>query len=98
MARYDIYKNPDGGYLLDVQADLLGVLTTRVVVPLLPYERAPQPAERLNPVFDIDGKSFVMTTQFLAAVPSAILIGPVDNFLRHHDQIVAALDMVFHGF
>ena len=34
MARFDIYPNPVGaGYLLDIQADLLSGLNTRVVVP-----------------------------------------------------------------
>ena len=42
MARFDVYRNPEGsGYLLDVQADLLSDLNTRVVVPLIPAELAP---------------------------------------------------------
>jgi toxin CcdB len=37
MARFDVYENPDGpGSLLDVQAELLDPLNTRVVVPLTP--------------------------------------------------------------
>lgn len=45
MARFDIYENPAcPGYLLDVQADLLDGLNTRMVVPLLPMEAAPRPA------------------------------------------------------
>lgn len=51
MARYDVYPNPDGGYILDVQADLLDDLTTRVVVPLMMATLAPSPAKRLNPIF-----------------------------------------------
>jgi len=54
MARFDIVDNEGGGgYLLDVQSDLLGGLNTRVVVPLLPQSSAPSPAQRLNPVFSI---------------------------------------------
>jgi toxin CcdB len=35
MARYDLYRNErEGIYLLDVQADLLDHLNTRVIVPL----------------------------------------------------------------
>jgi toxin CcdB len=34
MARFDVYRNPAGaGCLLDIQADLLSHLNTRVVVP-----------------------------------------------------------------
>ena len=50
MARFDLYHNPDGGYLLDVQTDLLNHLNTRMVVPLLPMQTAPKPAATLNPV------------------------------------------------
>ncbi|MCG8512081.1 MAG: CcdB family protein [Rhodospirillales bacterium] len=99
MARHDVYPNPDGpGYLLDVQADLLDGLNTRIVVPLFPETNAPQPAARLNPVFQIEGRRVVMTTQFLAAVPAAILKTPVTNLSNHFAQITDALDMAFHGF
>nr|WP_084591089.1 CcdB family protein [Desulfonatronovibrio magnus] len=39
MSRFDVYPNTGGyGSLLDVQADLLSHLNTRVVVPLLPVD------------------------------------------------------------
>ena len=70
MARYDLYAAPDGkGWLLDVQADLLDHLNTRVVVPVLPLVRAPKPARRLNPVVVIEGMECVMLTQFLGVMP-----------------------------
>ncbi|MFN3591725.1 MAG: CcdB family protein, partial [Thermaurantiacus sp.] len=70
MARLDVHVRADGapGYLLDCQADLLSHLNTRLVVPLLPLDAAPKPADRLNPVFDIAGTAHVMVTQFAAAV------------------------------
>ena len=99
MARYDIAGNPDGhGYLLDVQSDLLDGLNTRVVVPLLPLSDAPSPAERLNPVFEIDGGSFVMATQFLAAVPASLMASPIANASKRSNEITNALDMLFQGF
>ena len=73
MGRYDVYAAPGQGrssYVLDVQADLLQELGTRVVVPLLPPDRAPKPARGLNPAFDIDGHPPPMLTQFIAAVPA----------------------------
>ncbi len=77
MARFDVYINPDGqGCLLDVQADLLSHLNTRVVVPLLPLSLAPKPAQNLNPCFKVNGDILVMTTQFMAAVPASILKKP----------------------
>ncbi|MGF6178205.1 CcdB family protein [Ensifer sp. 4252] len=98
MPHYDVYGNPGGGLVLDVQADVLDELKTRVVVPLLPVEAAPQPAKRLNPVFEISGVRYALVTQFLAAVPVSALSEPIANLSERHDEIVAALDMVFHGF
>jgi toxin CcdB len=77
MARFGVYKSTEAtGYLLDIQADLLNHLNTRVVVPLLPLEIAPKPAGTLNPLFDIDGVKVSMATQFMAAVPTRMLKAP----------------------
>jgi toxin CcdB len=65
--------------LLDVQSDLLSGLNTRVVVPLLPRTDAPIPAQRLNPVFEIENVEVLMATQFLAAVPEPELKETVGN-------------------
>lgn len=99
MARFGVYPNPDGpGYLLDVQADLLDHLNTRVVVPLLPADSAPLPAGTLNPVFEIEGQRFVMATQFLAAVPANLLKSMTTSQEARRDEITAALDLLFQGF
>ena len=99
MAKYDVFRRRSGpGYLLDCQADLLSRLNTRLVVPLLPVREAPTPAARLNPVFELDGKSHVMLTQFAAAIPAAEL-GPSIASLRDRDIVIAnALDMLTSGF
>ena len=99
MSRYDVFANPDGGgCLLSLQSDLLDSLNTAVVAPLLPVDAAPRPAERLNPVFEIEGKPYVMVTQFLAAVPTAILVRRIANLKDRADDIGNALDMLFYGF
>jgi len=99
VARHDVFKNPDGvGWLLDVQTDLLEGLNTRIVVPLLPPDKAPKPGRRLNPSFSVDGKEVLMVTQFLSAVPERSLGESVANLAARHDDIIAALDMIVHGF
>lgn len=99
MARFDIFKNGDeAGYLLDVQSDLLSGLNTRVVVPLLPQSSAPSPAQRLNPVFSIEGQELVMATQYMAAVPEGELRSGVGSLAEKQDEISAALDLLFLGF
>lgn len=99
MARFDIFENEGGaGYLLDVQSDILSGLNTRVVVPLLPKSTAPSPAERLNPVFSIEGQELVMATQYMAAVPDDELRSGVGSLVGQQNEISAALDMLFMGF
>ncbi len=99
MARFDLYRNPDqSGYLLDVQSDLLSDLNTRVVVPLMPLDHAPRPAEILNPVFDIHEIPHVMVTQFLSAVPTSLLRRPVVSLARQSEVVTRALDLLYQGF
>lgn len=98
MSRFSVYANPEGaGYLLDVQANLLSHLNTRMVVPLLPKASAPTPAQSLNPLFDIDGETCVMVTQFMAAVPQKMLQTLVLNVEDRAHEVVSALDCLFQG-
>lgn len=99
MPRFDVYVAPGGvGYVLDVQADILRDLNTRVVVPLLPLSDAPQPAKGLNPVFQVADEPHVMVTQFMAAVPRTLLCKTVSNLTSQDSEIMAALDMILVGF
>ena len=98
MARLDVYENGANGYLLDVQADIVYGLDTRIVVPLMPPGVAPIPARRLNPVFTIAGSEYVMVTQYLASLPMRNLGRRVANLRDQHDTVVTALDMIFLGF
>ena len=99
MARLDVSPDPAGnGYLLDVQADALNRYTTRVVVPLRYVDDAPEPAERLNPVFRIAGDDVVMMTQWLSAVPAGMLGPSVTNLADQHTEVIAAIDFLIQGF
>jgi toxin CcdB len=99
MARFAVYRHAGGnGYLLDVQANILEHLNTRVVVPLLPLAVAPKPAATLNPVFTINGESLVMATQFMAAVPGSLLKLPECSLESSRLEITAAMDLLFQGF
>lgn len=103
MAQFDVYlnRNPETSsyipYLLDVQAELLDVLATRVVVPLYKLDSMPKPARHLNPVFEINGEKLVLSTAELAGVPMGILGEVVCNVASDRDKIIAALDFLFTG-
>lgn len=97
--RFHVYPNPAGnGFLVNVQSDLLSHLNTRIVIPLMPLDEAPKPANILNPRFEIGGKPHVMLTQYMAAFPANKLNNEVLNSTVRQDEIFAALDLLFHGF
>lgn len=99
MARFDLYRLRPGGHLvIDVQAELIAEFDTRVVAPLVPRQRMPEPLAVLHPVFDIDDEPHVMVTQQLAAVPRSQLGRPIGSMADQYDPIVRALDMLFTGF
>jgi toxin CcdB len=97
MARFDVYPGARGkGYLLDCQADVLSILSTRVVVPLFPAKASPV-TPRLNPVFIIDGDDHIMMTQQIFAIPKERLGLAVTDLAGEHDTIIDALDMLMTG-
>ena len=99
MARFDVYQGSgNAAYLLDVQANELSELNTRVVVPLIPAGDAPKPAQVLNPIFKVDGNQCVMVTQYMSAVPTKVLKRTICTLADHRDEITAALDLLFFGF
>lgn len=104
MAQFDVHANPNAAtarnipYLLDVQADLLNGLATRVVVPLATLETVGhKPAQYLNPVFMVDGRKVVMLTQEMAGVPVKRLGTFLASLAESRSEIVRALDMVLSG-
>lgn len=98
MGRFDVHRDARGGLVLDVQTDLLPDLVTRLVVPLLPIERVPSPIKRLQPILPFDGRSYVLATHLMAAVPLRGIGRPIGSLDEHYDQIKAAIDMIFLGF
>jgi len=84
--------------LTRLQANLIASLNTRVVVPLLPLDAAPTPAERLNPIFEIQATKVVMATQFMAAVPQSELATLIASLDRESNAIFSAIDFLHRGW
>jgi toxin CcdB len=103
MAQFDVYLNPNAAtrksipYLLDVQADLLDTLATRVVVPLILAEEMGLAAKHLNPQFKIKGAAVVMSAAELAGVANRSLGDKVASLKNKRNEIIAALDLLFTG-
>ena len=100
--QFDVYRNPSPRsrvrvpYLLDVQAELLDGLATRVVIPLLPRETVP-PARILNPIVTIERQEYVLSTAELASVPLGALGEKAGNLAAERTAILAALDLLLTG-
>lgn len=101
MPQFDVLKNPRGGaypLLLDVQADVLARLATRIVVPLMTLKRyGSKPITRLNPTASIDGTEYVLVFQELAAIPASGLGEPVTSLASRRAELIAAIDLLFTG-
>jgi toxin CcdB len=103
MARFDVYPNPDVDerasipYWLDVQNTFLEI-ETRVVVPLHCADHFNGRVRDLNPELTVQGKTVVMNTSALGAVPGADLRSPATNLSAQQNLIQEALDTLFAGY
>jgi len=96
VAQFDVHRL-GSGFVLDCQSDLLNQIDSRFVVPLIPVADAPKVAQRLNPVFDIDGKDHVMLTQAAAAIARRELGSIVTSLPDHSFEITGAIDVLVSG-
>jgi toxin CcdB len=104
MAQFDVYENPNEHtkknipYLLDLQADLLDTLATRVVAPLVSASAIGKPIDHLNPQFQIKRKPVYLSTAEIAGIPVRALGEKVGSLKDQRHAILAALDFIFTGF
>lgn len=101
MAQFDLFHNPNPGpypLLLDIQADLLSSLATRVVVPLAKRGRSgPKPIARLNPVVKLGRTEYLLIFQELAAVPLSVIGPRCGSLASRRTELIAAIDLLFTG-
>ncbi len=103
MAQFDVYKNPNPKtrrsipYLVDVQSDLLDPIATRVVIPLIRISKSNQPITRLNPEFEIEDATVLLSTAELAGISKSALANHVTSLKEHRTDIINALDVLITG-
>jgi toxin CcdB len=104
LARFDVYPTPllderrHTPFWLDVQANHLDTLATRVIVPLRTVSPSIPIKARLNPEFEVAGKRVYADTANLGTFPLALLRRPVANLRDQRLSIDGALDFLFTGF
>jgi toxin CcdB len=97
MAQFDVHTLSKGRLVLDCQSDLLSDLGSRLVVPLVSKDTAPNPAGRLNPIFEIGGIEHVMLTQFAGAIDRPQLGDVLISLANRSFEITDALDVLISG-
>ena len=103
MARFDVRPNLHKSsreqvpYLLEIQSDLLSGLGTRLVAPLVQASKFGPAAERLNPLFRVAGKNYIMDTALIAGVSARILGEAVANLSDNSTEILVAIDFLISG-
>ena len=101
MEQFDVYRNSNPltseeiPYLIDIQAELLNHLTTRMVIPLSSRAKA---LKHLNPIFVIEGKEVVLMTQEMAGIEQMYLGERVISLSEYRSEIIAAIDFMISGF
>jgi toxin CcdB len=101
VAQFDVHKNTEPSrnrvpFLLDIQADLLKVLATRVVVPLVrPDVLGDQLIRHLH--VEVDGKRLVALVSELAAVPARALGPRVASLAHRRADLVRAFNVTVAG-
>ena len=101
MAQFDVFRNTDAAsktrvpYLLDIQNDLLGTLSSRVVIPLMQDMR---PLTHLNPAVELNGETFYLSTAEMAGVPVAVLGERVGSLEEERQKVLGAVDFLATGF
>lgn len=103
MAQCDVFLNEGGEsldstpYLLDLQANLLSSLDTRLVAPLMRRGFLRERIRRLHPEFEIDGEILVLATHLAAAIRKSELRQLKTNLSDQRDRIVNAIDVIVTG-
>jgi toxin CcdB len=105
MPQFAVYRNENLGsceefpYLVDVQADLLEELGTRVVVPLAKSEALIDfPTQYLTPLITFQGRPYALLTPQLAGI-SRDELGPQAGSLADQEHAIStAIDFLLRGF
>lgn len=104
MPQLDVYRNKNSAtrelypLLVDVQAELLADLQTRVVVPLTQSRTLmKRPLSILMPIVQVAADEFVLVTPELAGISKSALGARVANIEPQRDVVIAALDLLITG-
>lgn len=86
-------------YLIDVQAEVLDGLATRVVIPLIRASGPTQfPLMYLMPAVTLENRSYIAMSPQLTAVERSVLGARIGVLSTHSRAIDSAIGLLLHGF
>ena len=104
MAQFAVHRNQHAQtkarfpLLLDIQADFLKDLATRIVIPLTPQAASKsQKMDKLTPVVEVDGKKYIVVTPQLSAIAKKELGPVVADLSCDRVDFINALDFLITG-
>ena len=104
MKQFPVYKNKSRNkqaypYFIDIQAEMLAHLNTRLVMPLTPKDNSNSQVKTLTPVININQVDYVVLTTMITTTDAKNLNS--DNVVMDasylRDQLVSAIDMMILG-
>lgn len=102
MPQFDLYPNPNpeshkwAPYIVDLQHDMLSVLGTRIMAPLIAAQPSGEPTMRhLNPVVSVEGQNYFLSTAEMASVPVRELSDATGSLSLYRDELLTAVDLLF---
>jgi toxin CcdB len=105
VTQFTVYRNRNPRsranfpLLVDVQADLLEDLQTRVVIPLSKVAAlSKKPLSQLTPLLEFEEASYVLVTPQLAGIARSELGPAAGSLAESRDAIIAAMDFLLTGF
>ncbi len=103
MPQFDIVENirkpSEVKYFLELQADAISLLDTRIVAPLRPANmHRENQVGRIHISVEIGQTEFIVFISEMAAIPSTMLGEIVTNVSFLRTEIISAIDLIFTGF
>ena len=98
MAQFDVHQLPDGGWVVDIQSDLIAISQTRAVIPLVAPDEDAIAIRRLHPLLDVNGERRVLATHLLGVVRCTVLSEPIGSVAADEYAVKGAIDMLISGY
>ena len=98
MAKFDVFELSGHRLAVVIQSDILPVLDTTLVIPLIPAAQLSGRAAKIYPIVEIEQKPYVLMATHIAALPTRSLRTRVASLKSERDTIADAIDVVLYGF